>query len=456
MEKRMLKKVLAIICIMALVLPSMSGIALAADSEETKSFGISKTNENGVGYKVQVKENGRYVEKQVYKTYVSTNGTRDFSKGVFCLDSSKSFPAENTTEYKKIGDYTEKEEVKKIADNMYLPSMTDSEKDAVLMRIFGEKIEAEQDLVPPTTLELIKSILTPDDIFFAEQCAVWKYTNGFEWVNSGIQYTTDGTNYRQASEMPNGKLDLMKIIYDYFTEGNSKLPSATELTDITLTKTSKETIELSDGVAVGPFKINSGTNTNFTAKLYNQNDTEITTYTLIDKDGKNIGTDIKNVLNRDFYVKVTDTSTITKVVLKITSTQTKTTKTLWQPKSGSNYQPLLLVDKEPITIEDQDEAPIILPDQKIFDLALRKYITKVGNTEITSRVPEIGYDETDSNKITYKHKKDPIELNRGDKVVYTITVYNEGEQDAKPTKITDYLPEGLEYVPNSESTIMNS
>ncbi len=446
--ERMFKKILATICILALLLPICSEVIATTETDETKSFGISKTNEYGVGYKVTVLENGEYVEKQVYRTYVSTNGSKDFSQGVFCLDSEKSFPSEGTTLYKKEGEYTEKEEVKKIADNMYLPTMTETEKDAVLLKIFGDKIEAEKDLVPPTTLELIKEILTADDIFFAEQCAIWTYTNNFTWLSTGIKYTTDGSTWLDASDMPNGKLDLMKIIYDYFTEGNSKLSLETNLTDVSLTRSEKETIELTDGVAVGPFKINSGTNTNYTAKLYNQNDTEITNYTLVDKSGNSLGTSTTNVLDKEFYVKVTDSS-ITKVTLKIESTQTKTTKTLWKSTENTNsMQPLLLVNKEPVTSTDEDEAVIVITDN-IYDLALRKYITKVGDTEITSRIPKISYDETSENKIVYLHKKDPILLNPGDNVVYTLTVYNEGEEAGKPTKIIDYLPEGLEYVTDS-------
>jgi len=86
---------------------------------------------------------------------------------------------------------------------------------------------------------------------------------------------------------------------------------------------------------------------------------------------------------------------------------------------------------------------------KVFDLALRKYITKINEEPITTRKPNIKWEELNKNGVTtaeYKHRKDPIEVKNGDKVTYTISVYNEGEVDGIVTSIIDYLPEGLEFV----------
>ena len=463
MEKRMLKKFIATLCIMVLVLPFISEIALAVEEKETKNFGIVTTNENGVGYKVVITDkNGNSSYRQVYKTFVvDANGSRDFNNGIFCLNAEKNFPAEGTTKYENSGDYTEKEEIKRIADNIYLPYETDKTKNeelytAFLNKVFAQRIEEGKQLTPPTDVEsIIKDALTVDDVIFVEQMAIWSYTeSNFDWKT--FKRTSDkGTTWQGYSELATGKYELMLELYEYFTKNNSKLPLETNLTDISLTKSNnKETIELSDGsYAVGPFKINNGTNTNFTAKLYDQSNKELTTYTLVDKNGNVLGTNVKNVLDKEFYVKVTEESNITKVALKITSTQTKTTKTLWTPESKTgDYQNLLLVKREPVTIEDSDEVPVEIPEQKIYDLALRKYITKVGENNITDRIPDPKYKGVsgDKNQFEYEHKKTPVELKPGDKVVYTITVYNEGNEDAKPTAIVDYLPEGLEYVSDSE------
>ena len=88
-------------------------------------------------------------------------------------------------------------------------------------------------------------------------------------------------------------------------------------------------------------------------------------------------------------------------------------------------------------------------------MALRKFITKVNTTEINNRIPEvdtskIGTIDENGKKITtatYKHTKDPISLETGSTVIYTIRVYNEGTIDGYANEITDNIPEGLEYLP---------
>lgn len=95
--------------------------------------------------------------------------------------------------------------------------------------------------------------------------------------------------------------------------------------------------------------------------------------------------------------------------------------------------------------DDIDYAPIKL---QYFDLALRKFITKVNTTDYNNRYPEIIYNE--DNSITYKHSKDPVLVATNDVIIYTIRVYNEGEKAGYATEIIDNLPEGLEFLPENE------
>ena len=100
--------------------------------------------------------------------------------------------------------------------------------------------------------------------------------------------------------------------------------------------------------------------------------------------------------------------------------------------------------------------------EKIFDLALRKYITKINNNELTtlglaSRTPNIS--ETtlqNGTTATYKHRKDPVEVEEGDIVTYQITIYNEGEKDGYANQIIDQLPTGLIYNPSGTVTSKDS
>ena len=96
--------------------------------------------------------------------------------------------------------------------------------------------------------------------------------------------------------------------------------------------------------------------------------------------------------------------------------------------------------------DDDDFEKVII---KPFDLALRKFITGVNDKEVTSRIPQVSYDK-ENNKITYNHTKDPVEVVTNDTVIYTIRVFNEGKVNGYASKVSDDLPDGLEYLPDNE------
>ena len=85
-----------------------------------------------------------------------------------------------------------------------------------------------------------------------------------------------------------------------------------------------------------------------------------------------------------------------------------------------------------------------------FDLALRKFITKVQDKDITTRIPQ---SKIDGGKITYDHTKDPVVVHVGDTVIYTIRVYNEGNIDGYAKEIEDNIPEYLEYLPEESTNV---
>ena len=99
--------------------------------------------------------------------------------------------------------------------------------------------------------------------------------------------------------------------------------------------------------------------------------------------------------------------------------------------------------------DDDFEKVVVLPKQ--LDLALRKFITKVNDQNITDREPVIGTWKYDNNKTLEKtHPKTKLVVKAGDTIVYTIRVYNEGEIDGYASEVTDYLPAGLTLKENSE------
>ncbi len=82
-----------------------------------------------------------------------------------------------------------------------------------------------------------------------------------------------------------------------------------------------------------------------------------------------------------------------------------------------------------------------------FDLALRKFITAVDDQAVTTRVPQLSIGE-DGN-IKYDHTKDPVEVENGDVVTYTIRIYNEGLIDGYATEVKDDIPDGLKFLPDN-------
>lgn len=51
--------------------------------------------------------------------------------------------------------------------------------------------------------------------------------------------------------------------------------------------------------------------------------------------------------------------------------------------------------------------------------------------------------------IKYNHTKEPVEVTTKDIVTYTLRVYNEGEINGYASKVSDDLPEGLEFLPEN-------
>ena len=93
-----------------------------------------------------------------------------------------------------------------------------------------------------------------------------------------------------------------------------------------------------------------------------------------------------------------------------------------------------------------------------FDLALRKFVTKVITNEgednekiqdLSARVPNPNTEDLKDgtqNTAIYNHTKQPVSVYRNDIIIYTIRVYNEADIAGYAEEVTDYLPEYLEFV----------
>ncbi len=86
-----------------------------------------------------------------------------------------------------------------------------------------------------------------------------------------------------------------------------------------------------------------------------------------------------------------------------------------------------------------------------LDLALRKFITKVNDTDITNRVPV--FTKLSETEFKYEHPKDPVQVAYGNIVTYTLRIFNEGNIAGYASKIKDDLPEGLTFLPDHETNV---
>ena len=105
-------------------------------------------------------------------------------------------------------------------------------------------------------------------------------------------------------------------------------------------------------------------------------------------------------------------------------------------------------DFEKVIVEEDEEV-------KVFDLSLRKFISKVGTTKVSNRIPQVVTDRLKSGAQTtaeYNHTKQPVKVKVGDLVVYTIRVYNEGDQAGYAEEIVDHVPDALELVESELNT----
>ena len=102
--------------------------------------------------------------------------------------------------------------------------------------------------------------------------------------------------------------------------------------------------------------------------------------------------------------------------------------------------------------DDDFEKLVIMPEEKIFDLALFKHIAAISKDQTIEngeyvtdnknidgtylRAPVVTAINPETGKITYKEdNKEALTVEPGDYVLYTIRVYNEGEVNGYASKI---------------------
>ncbi len=337
---------------------------------------------------------------------------------------------------------------------------------------------------PDITSDYELSQLTDDDIDATQQLAVWYYTNragdgyhveSFEFYVNAIK-GTDG-NYQPLSDtltFPDGsdRAIACKALFDYLVETPQKTGFTYDITNnITdsapaqIATTASTTIEKSNGrYIIGLYTIKQLRDVQYLLDMAitDENGNAITDYTILDQSKTpitNIRTP-KDLIGANFYISVPDTITAQTIKLNISGSHSYAKATYWSVENpGNTDQPVVLVEKVTKPFENHVEAEIPTTTPK-FDLALRKFITSINGIAPTeSREPQISNTTLNALKngtITTAekiHPKNALTVKTGDKVIYKIRVYNEGNTSGYATEITDYLPDGLKFIPVAESTV---
>ena len=312
-------------------------------------------------------------------------------------------------------------------------------------------------------------ILTRDDIAAVQQAAIWFFTNyddeagengkfykldDITWLN----YTLDGNEYEPLSDYKGGIKDegyqrneqanaLYKGLITKAVQNANNYSGSTSNTALPV-KLNTQTLnyeEANGSYVLGPINITEVSNLPYTIGLTIQNgETEVNDYKLLNANKEEVeeGTTINDLVGNDFYISV-DVDNVETIKLTFNVDYSYNKLTLWTTGTAGE-QPVMIPEK----IEDSENLVLeVTPDDKPFDLALRKYITQVNGVDVTnSRVPEIDEESLQTETTaTYKHRKDPVLVETGSIVTYNITIYNEGEKDGRATKIVDQLPTGLKF-----------
>ena len=105
-------------------------------------------------------------------------------------------------------------------------------------------------------------------------------------------------------------------------------------------------------------------------------------------------------------------------------------------------------------IDGEDDQDIEKIKLTYADLALRKFITELNNTQVNpNRAPQVDVTDLVNGTATtakYDHTKTPIEVQENDIVTYTLRIYNEGTKDVYASLVKDDIPEGLEFIVDNE------
>ena len=491
--KMKLKKVaiVFILTLFALILSGTFNVSNAAQG--SKYLGIRSLRASGYGYKA--------FEKNVWKIveYESNQTTYNYDNTIYCLKAGPGFGSSSfgsgTPEVRHYTRYFNMKDPSSIESpyNIALIDVNSTKYKSLLWLlenvyvapsqnpVGNEKQEAEEfkkQLLNAAGVE--EGLLTDDDIDVVQQMAVWHFTNeGDSSYDAGTSGNFDlhvtvnpgsDNNYESLSDdfyFENGwdRAIAAQKLYRYLVSTATEKAADYEVTTASqpyeLADTTKKLTTQGNNYVIGPFRINqiSDTTGTITGTFKNGNG-ETLNPTFQDERGQTISS-LEKTIGKDFYIVLPNTTNVEKITFTISGSYYETTITYWSVEGApAEDQPVAIVERQ--KKEYSDSVEFTQEKEKIFDLALRKYIVSINGVQPTvNREPQISKETlnnlkdgktTTAEKI---HTKTPLTVKTGDNVIYTIRVYNEGDVDAIVTEITDYLPEGLKLKEDSQVNTTN-
>ena len=487
--------VIAILFLATIILSSF-GTVQATIANPGKNLNIKFLRKSGYGYQLANSK------KNVWKIY--EEGT-NMDQTIYCLKGGPGFGStdlftetqkkEETFNYNQYFDLRDRENITDayksalpqadgtyaslmwLFDNFYVPAVDGAPQEEIdrastnrNILLEAAKKYADENGKEGSDIEF----LTDDDIDAVQQLAVWYFTNNDEYhvdnntfefylnsakdtPNSTMQPLSGNNFFEDGWERSTGCKELFQYLVKT-AEANSNYnykeiskTQPVELADTTITKT-----KVGNRLILGPYKINQLRNNveyTLTATLTDANGNTVSDVIYLKEDKTTSVEDIKTLVGQNFYISIPENTKIKELKLKISGSFLTTTATYWsvENQTAERDQPVVIIEKEEVPFED--EASYI---EKIFDLALRKFIVTINGEDVkVSREPQISEEEKaklqngDTTTARKIHPKNPLLVKTGDKVVYTIRIYNEGEIAGFAKEVTDYLPEGLKFVENS-------
>ena len=480
----------------------------------TSSFAVSDANGIYLGLRENStkRETGKYTfnSKDVFKIvqYNNSTGSTLIDNSIYCIKAGPGFGSEsyqntiiNYTQYFNMKnpdaiespyreqlptDPTTYNELVWVLDHLYIPAKEGATSDEIALA--NESRENLLNNAGVSEDSFLRDTATygaeiEDILECIQQIAIWYFTNpeGDPYHNNStetVEIAVDGISLGDKyhldlvdneidqiySYLVQGAIDAVQGGYTYEDSNGSTSPINFVKDGATLTMENSNYI-------LGPYKIEELTNTDYTlsAELYSDSGT-IANATVLDSNKQEVQTGntfaekIQSTVGNNFYIRVPISSNISSATLKIGAEYYNTVQTFWSV--GANNlaynQPVVIVSRDKQKYEDAVTIQITNPE---FDLALRKFITSINGAQVEeSREPVISQDDLralatgtanfDNGTTTNKtHTKTPLLVEKDDKVIYTIRIYNEGDIDGYADTIVDYLPDGLELVDPSESTI---